>query len=100
MSKKVEKFKCTSCEYTTSNKQRLSQHIVEVHERKKPFKCDICDYSWTRITVLKEHIQLLHEGEMKFKCENCEYNTSIKKKFEHTYCRSSWRETNIQMWQM
>ena len=54
--------KCTICDYSSSKKEYLKQHINSVHEGKKPNKCSICDYSCSRNTNLKQHIESVHEG--------------------------------------
>jgi hypothetical protein len=38
-------YKCHICNYSSSEKGEMNNHV---HERKEPFKCDICDYSCTR----------------------------------------------------
>ena len=48
---------CSICNYTTSHKVHLKQHIESVHEGKKPHKCLVCDYSCSQKFTLKQHIE-------------------------------------------
>ena len=34
----------------------MKQHVLSVHEGKKPFKCDICDYSCSQKGHMKTHV--------------------------------------------
>ena len=49
------------CDYSFSQKGNLKQHVVIVHENKKPFKCEVCDYSCSLKGNLKSHVASVHE---------------------------------------
>ena len=36
-------FGCEICGKSLTTKATLAQHVIAIHEGKKPFKCDICD---------------------------------------------------------
>ena len=63
--------KCTICDYKTSRKGHLNQHIKSVHEGNKPHKCSICDSSFSQKGHLKRHIQSVHGGNKPHKCTIC-----------------------------
>ena len=48
---------CSICDYNSSDKRQLKQHIASVHEGKKPHECSICDYTSSKKGNLKQHIQ-------------------------------------------
>ena len=50
------------CDKSLSRKIKLAQHIVAIHEGKKPFKCDLCDYSCFDKGSMKKHVSSGHEG--------------------------------------
>ena len=52
---------CKICDYTTSQKGHLNQHIESVHEGKN-HKCSICDYCCSQKGRLNQHIKSVHEG--------------------------------------
>jgi hypothetical protein len=66
--------KCLTCDYKTSFKHNLVDHIKAVHERKKPHKCWICDYSFNKKSNLKQHISTVHEGKKRYLCSICDYS--------------------------
>ena len=53
-SKGTKSHTCSICNYTTSYKGNLKQHIESVHEGKKPHKCSICEY---RCSEKRKHIK-------------------------------------------
>ena len=38
-------YKCDYCDYETSKKNYLDQHVKRVHLNERPFECDDCDYT-------------------------------------------------------
>ena len=52
----TKSHKCLICDYTTSNKGHLKQHIDSIHKGKKPHACLICDYT----TSHKGHLKTSH----------------------------------------
>ena len=47
--------------YSSSLKQAIKQHVLSLHEEKKPFKCEVCDYIFTRKGDLKKHFGEVHQ---------------------------------------
>ena len=43
--KKLEKVKCSTCDYATSHSGALKNHILAIHDRVKKFKCELCEYA-------------------------------------------------------
>ena len=68
--------KCTICDYSSSQKGYLKQHIKSIHEGNKPHKCSICDYGFSKKISLTIHIDAVHEGKKPHKCSICDYNCS------------------------
>ena len=56
----------------------MNEHIITIHEGKKPHKCLICDYSASQKAHLKSHIKWIHEG----------YKKQKKTAFEKSYDNS------------
>ena len=54
-------FKCPLCPAQFVTNQRMKNHIVEIHERKKPFECSLCHAEFSREADLKIHITVVHE---------------------------------------
>ena len=70
------KHQCPHCDYRTSQKSNLSQHL-RVHTGEKPFACTHCDYQASRKENLTRHLRI-HTGEKPFACEHCNYRASHK----------------------
>ena len=43
------------CDSNFARKSNLEEHIVAVHEKKKPYKCDICSAGFSGVKELKRH---------------------------------------------
>ena len=56
-------FPCGKCDYKTSEKRQLLQHIKSKHEGVR-FPCDQCDFITTWKKYLTTHIKLKHEKKM------------------------------------
>ena len=52
-------FSCDHCEYESTRKDNLKQHIQAVHKGVR-FSCDHCEYASTRKDNLKQHIKSVH----------------------------------------
>ena len=59
--------RCSLCDYTSLEKEKLQIHIQSKHEGKKLHECYICEYIPSQIKDLKSHIESVHK-EMKHKC--------------------------------
>ena len=99
-----EKFRCSSCDYTTRAKENLQKHDqvnhninyiycdqceyktklkcrFNEHQKKKhdgnfqKFQCDQCDYQCVRSDYLKKHIQSKHE-KIRYPCDQCGYQAT------------------------
>ena len=62
---------CSYCSNRFERPARLKEHIVAVHEGKKPHSCSVCDKSFGMKRNLKKHIESAHESK-RFKCTLCE----------------------------
>ncbi|KAG8239778.1 hypothetical protein J437_LFUL019406 [Ladona fulva] len=67
-------FKCTYCEYRTSDRSSLRWHIHS-HTGEKPYKCAYCEYRSSNKSHLKAHT-FKHTGEKPFNCSYCEFSAS------------------------
>ena len=69
------KFKCDSCDFESTNKAKLSQHILLVHGV-KPFECETCDRKFTRKEHLKAHLESKCRNykiiQNSFSCASCD----------------------------
>lgn len=70
-------MKCPGCEYSSTNKHYLRQHIDLVHSTDRPFKCPFCDYAGKRSHSLKEHL-IVHSDDRPYNCTYC--NAKFRKK--------------------
>ena len=74
----VKRTKCLICNHSFTNESILINHVISVHEGKKPYKCSICDYSCSQKGHMKEHVESVHEGKKPHKCSICDYSCSQK----------------------
>ena len=72
------KPKCAICNNTFFNTSSLKDHILAVHEKKKPFKCPMCDLCCSQKGSLQKHIETVHEDQKRFLCSLCTYRSSTK----------------------
>nr|XP_006112746.1 zinc finger protein 142 [Pelodiscus sinensis] len=64
-------YKCSDCDYTTKNKQKITWHI-RIHTGEKPYKCHLCKYACADPSRLKYHMRI-HKEERKYLCPDCGY---------------------------
>jgi len=71
------RFHCDQCEYTTTRKLTLNEHIKVKHEGATPksYPCDQCEKVFAGSFYLNIHIQSVHEGK-KYFCEQCGFTAS------------------------
>ena len=50
------------CDKRFAQRNKLKDHISNIHERIKPFKCSACDYKAGLKGNLTKHIDKVHEG--------------------------------------
>ena len=100
---KKKSFMCHSCPSAFIRDAQLKLHIDSVHLKLKPYKCDKCNQYFSK-PVLKQHILMVHEGkkpEKKFCCDECGVKlpsrTLLKKhiKVKHFLENETIDETNI-----
>jgi transposase-like protein len=63
---------CSHCSKSFDRPARLNEHIVAVHEGKKPHNCSYCEQSFGLRRHLKLHIDSAHGHAQRYKCDNCE----------------------------
>uniref|UniRef100_A0A4W3I0P4 Zinc finger protein 142 n=1 Tax=Callorhinchus milii TaxID=7868 RepID=A0A4W3I0P4_CALMI len=64
-------YKCTDCDYTTRNRQKITWHS-RIHTGEKPYKCRVCSYACADPSRLKYHMRI-HQDERKYLCPECGY---------------------------
>ena len=73
---KDSNFKCSFCEYSSSYKWNLNEHVNRVHGGFK-FKCSKCDFVTKSKQYLKTHESIQHNGKS-FDCDECTYQATSK----------------------
>ena len=73
---KNSNFQCSSCEYSSSYKGNLNEHINRVHGGSK-FNCSICDFVTKSKQYLKAHEDVQHNGKT-FECDKCTHKATSK----------------------
>ena len=70
------RFPCNFCEYKSTCRTGLKNHISSIHEGIK-HQCHQCGKQFSQSRILNRHIREFHEGiRMKVKCEFCEYHAT------------------------
>ena len=70
-----KQFKCNQCNYISTQKHHLKQHLEAKHEGIK-YPCPQCDYQASTVGNLRQHMQNKHEG-IKFACHECNYKATL-----------------------
>ena len=70
-------YNCKQCSYATKFSQSLTAHVLGVHE-KVQHSCQLCDYTSTHKTTIYQHMRRAHGNEEKKKCPECDYKTFSK----------------------
>ncbi|XP_018578094.1 zinc finger protein 708-like [Anoplophora glabripennis] len=75
----VKKFTCETCDFTTLNKSKFSDHQLR-HKGEKPYGCNECEYRALKKNFLKLHM-LSHRKPSEvplYKCDKCDYEVRYK----------------------
>ena len=77
---KKKRFPCDMCDFRTSQKQSLRQHVIAVHEKLRPYNCPWpgCDYNCSRKQNLDKHVMGVHEKLRPYHCPVCDAAFSQK----------------------
>ena len=54
------KYTCDECEYSTSNRSNLMEHIVSKQDENQVFPCDWCKFVSNSLINLKNHRERIH----------------------------------------
>lgn len=76
-SRSGERYYCSECDYSSSQRAYIRQHVDVTHCDFRPFKCPLCEYAGKRSHALREHM-LLHSRIRPYKCDVC--SASFRKK--------------------
>ena len=71
----MKDISCPQCNYTTSTKGGLLQHIKNIHEGERYIFCGQCDYTTHRRDFLIKHSNEKQEDNQDFLCKQCDYQT-------------------------
>ena len=74
-------YSCEQCSYATKFSQSLASHVLGVHEKVKQF-CKLCDYTSTHKATIYQHMRKAHGNEEKKKCPECDYKSFSKDMLE------------------
>ena len=67
-----ERVACDLCGKTFAQKNGLTQHMQNFHDKKNILHCDQCDYKTPRSGNLFMHVKRMHEGkQLKENCPQC-----------------------------
>ena len=53
------------CDKAFAQRNKLKDHISNIHERQKPYQCSACEYKGGIKGNLSKHIVKVHEGRVK-----------------------------------
>ncbi|KAL3276116.1 hypothetical protein HHI36_020836 [Cryptolaemus montrouzieri] len=74
----IKKHKCHICDYRSSRKSIIKQHVDSVHLNLKNYQCSHCDFRTSRKGSLLFHMNGVHLGLKNHKCSQCDYQTAEK----------------------
>ena len=76
------RFNCPNCEYCSSSKTGLRDHIKYEHGSVRTYKCQDCEFETSRPNYMKQHIESKHSG--RHMCSECDASIgSIKNLRKH-----------------
>ena len=80
-------FKCKHCEFETTKKEGMANHIIDNHLKTNTILCDYCDFKCSKKSDIAQHSQDVHDIEYResvvenlsmYHCEQCSYETQKK----------------------
>jgi hypothetical protein len=74
-------FRCPICEFCSSSRGNLSQHVNSLHGKIR-YQCSCCPFSTSTAINLSRHVRTVHEG-VRLSCDSCAYNASSRAKMKH-----------------
>ena len=81
--KTKEKYKCTNCDFETSQLLKRARHIKFNHGSSEIlYNCKICDFKGLTVNLLNHHTKFVHL-KMKFQCNKCNYKVTTKSAIEN-----------------
>ena len=71
-------FKCEVCQQAKFGRNsELEKHISRVHDN--PKRCSICNLDFSKRNLLRNHVASVHEDKILFNCEICKMEFATKK---------------------
>ena len=81
--KQKEKYKCTECDFETTQLLQKAWHIKFSHGSSDIlYNCKICDFKGLTINLLNHHTKFVHL-KMQFQCNKCDYKVTTKSAIEN-----------------
>lgn len=65
----AQRYKCTSCEYTTDSERNHARHI-RIHTGEKNYECRVCEKRFTQKHHLNKHMAM-HQKDHAYQCSVC-----------------------------
>lgn len=78
--KKRYRCKFDECSISYALKVKITKHMKEDHN--EDLSCTLCDYKTTNKTILKDHIDGFHKG-LNFSCNLCKFTSTSKAKLSY-----------------
>ena len=70
-------IQCDRCAYFASDECDLRSHY-RIHTRQRPFRCGECNYATNQSVELRAHVDSIHSTEEIFRCDECDFWTFRK----------------------
>jgi len=64
-------YRCVYCNKEFKTRSSMNNHIKFLHKKDKMFSCDVCDYTSSKKDHVKQHM-LTHTGVKAYTCEYCD----------------------------
>eukprot|EP00735_Rhodelphis_limneticus_P012034 TRINITY_DN520_c0_g1::TRINITY_DN520_c0_g1_i1::g.10575::m.10575 TRINITY_DN520_c0_g1::TRINITY_DN520_c0_g1_i1::g.10575 ORF type:complete len:545 (-),score=8.90,sp/P23607/ZFA_MOUSE/29.95/1e-17,sp/P23607/ZFA_MOUSE/28.33/2e-14,sp/P23607/ZFA_MOUSE/24.74/3e-09,sp/P23607/ZFA_MOUSE/25.00/1e-08,sp/P23607/ZFA_MOUSE/27.01/2e-08,zf-H2C2_5/PF13909.1/1.9,zf-H2C2_5/PF13909.1/0.0011,zf-H2C2_5/PF13909.1/0.56,zf-H2C2_5/PF13909.1/11,zf-H2C2_5/PF13909.1/0.022,zf-H2C2_5/PF13909.1/0.0018,zf-C2H2_4/PF13894.1/2.7,zf-C2H2 len=82
--KEKRKFPCTQCGYIATQKARLLQHVLSLHDGLKPHACPHpqCEFRASNPGSVRRHVMAVHEHLKPHACNRCDFRTARKDKLK------------------